>query len=1112
MNSLIIKTINNVFFALFVIVLSIRGCLAAESPIHFERLSIKDGLPHYSVRSILQDSQGFIWVGTLGGLARYDGYSFKVFKHNPKVPTSISDNNIRVIIEDNKGYLWVGTENGLNRFNPQTEVFQNFHHNNDPNSLSDDGVLAITEDSQGNLWIGTKRGLNLFDFENETFKSYYNDSNIINSLSDDYVRVVFEDSQGDFWIGTNDGLNRFNYTMGTFQPYHHNPNDSLSIDHDVVMAIIEDSQGRLWIGTKRGGLNLFNYINETFKHYHHDANDSNSLSYDSIYSITEDRQGNIWIGTIGGLNLFIPQNDIFHHYRYDAKMSDSISSNIVYTVMEDRQGNFWVGTPKGLNHFTLPTENFYNYQHDDNDFNSLSSDVISAIAESNKNKFWVGTNKGLNLFNPKTEEFQRYQHDANDYNSLSSNNIKAIIEDRQGNVWIGTSDGLNLFDPKTNTFQRYYNDAKDFNSLSNNYVRAITEDRYGNIWIGTSGGLNLFKPDSNNFLHYRYSLDDRNSLSDDNIYALIEDSQGNLWLGTKRGLNLFNPETETFQHYLHDDNDLNSLSGNKVTSIKEDHQGNIWIGTSRGLNLLDRESNSFKRFDITNGLPSNIILSIEEDNEGRLWISSTHGLSRFNPESVSFTNYDMSNGLLNTMYNHGASFKSSSGELFFGGWYGLTHFSTNIIIDDKVKPIVVFTDFFIGNQSVPTVTNNSVLIDNLSNEDIFTIPNAIHSTNAITLNHQQNMVTFEFSTLHFTNPKKHQYAYRLEGWDKQWIATDYRNRRATYTNLPAGNYILRVKASNANGVWNEQGASLNLIIKPPPWKTWWAYAIYGLIFLWSVWLFIRIQRNKVLFERNLNKQLENKVIERTIDLQKSNEKLEEISITDQLTGLKNRRFLDNNLKNDVDLVLRKYYDCNLDKTLNMINESDLIFFLIDLDHFKEVNDIHGHTAGDAVLVQIKYILEQVFRETDYLVRWGGEEFLVIARFTERSNAPELAERLRKTVENYEFSIGENNILKKTCSIGFACYPFSTQDTEALTWNQVVDVADHCMYAAKKSSRNAWVGLYNNTNVRGNDLFKAVIEKTETLLQTDELEILTSITEVDQVNWLGDELIPAQASN
>jgi len=1506
MNSSTIKTINNLFLALLITVLPIKVGLAAESTIRFDRLTVEDGLPHYDVRSILQDRQGFLWVGTTDGLARYDGNSFKTFKHNSEKPTSLSANSIMVIIEDSHGYIWIGTSKGLNRFDPETETFKHYRHDiNDSSSLSNDSISAITEDKQGYLWIGTDKGLNRFEPETETFKHYRHDPDDANSLSYDGVMAITEDSIGNIWVGTFEGLNKFNPVTESFEHYLKKDDNPDNLNLKWVSAIFEDSKNNLWIGTWEG-LSRFSPEKKTFQHYHRFATE-NQGSKDRVKAITEDTQGNLWVGTVGGLMKFNSETEIFEHYSHDTKGSSNLSSNHVTAMIQDFQGNVWVSTTDGLNWFNPQALVFQHYQHNTVDTNSLSSSSVWAITEDSLGNLWVGTDKGLNHFDPKTQTFKQYHHDAEDANSLASDFISAIKEDSQGILWIGGK-GLSRFDPETGTFKHYRHNVDDANSLSSGIVLGITEDSQGYLWIATNKGLDRFEPKMKTFKHYRHNVDDANSLSSDLVWAITEDNKGNIWIGTSYGLNKFNPNTQTFKRYL-------ELSRSLVNDIFEDSESNLWIGTRRGLYRLVEETNAFKRFDINDGLPNNWVMGIEEDNQGRLWVSTRNGLSRSNSNKEIFTTYNVSDGLQSNDFRRRASVKISSGELYFGGVNGFNRFTPDKILEDRKSPKVIFTSILLANQSVAIAHNQdkeSNKVNSTHNNSPLT--KAIHLTKTLELTHEQNMVTFEFSTLHFNNPKKHQYKYQLvgEGWNEQWITTDYKNRRATYTNLPSGDYVLRVKASNADGVWNEEGTSLKLTILPPWWLSGMAYSFYVLAFLSLIFVFVRAQRKKVLYERSIvrrlkqvdtlkdeflantshelrtplngiiglaeslmdgvagqlpnkankdlamvvasgkrlanlvndildfsklknhhlelhakpidlysmtevvlalsrpllgdkklvlvndvmidfsaaqadenriqqtlhnlvgnaitfteqglitvsaktengwikvkvtdtgigipedrltnifesfeqvegiesrvyggtglglavskklvelhggvlsvesslgkgstfsftlpiahepalnknknnssitrlhwmedealpeqknsttsnkgfkillvddepinrqvlhnhlsvqdyqlvevsggeqaleaiteqgpfdlvlldimmpkvsgyevckilrlshdindlpvifltaknqvddlvhsfsvgandyltkpvsklellarvetqlrlldiNRNLENKVLERTEqlhskteELQEANSVLEQMSLTDQLTGLQNRRFLINNIENDIALVLRKYQSCSESKNKNMPEAADLIFFLIDLDHFKMVNDIHGHTAGDAVLVQIKEILEQVFRETDYLVRWGGEEFLVIARFTDRSNAPELAERLRKTVESHEFvisedSTGEYKALKKTCSIGFACYPFSPQDTEALTWNQVVDVADHCMYAAKKSSRNAWVGLYNKTHGHADDLFTSVIEQTQTLVQSNELEMLTSILEHDQVNWLAEEL-------
>lgn len=1105
-----IKTINHLGLVLLLSILPISLVFASGASLRFEHLSLEQGLPQISATSVIQDQQGFLWIGTRDGLARYDGYRFKVFKHNADDPYSLSSNEIWAIFEDNQGMLWVGTwGGGLNRFNPNTEQFTHYRSDDsNPHSLNNDTVFAITQDRLGMIWLGTRGGgLNRFDPKTEQFSHYRSDDSNPHSLSEDTVTAITQDQQGMLWVGTYGGLNRFNPKTERFTRYRSDANNPNSLSNDKIRIITQDRQGTLWVGTN-GGLNRFNPKTEQFTHYRFDADNSHSLSNDTVLAITQDRQGELWVGTWSGLNRFNPKTEQFTRYRFDANNPNSLSDDTVGAIIQDRHGTLWLGTHGGgLNRFNPKTEKFGHYRFDASNPNGLNDDNVRAITQGRHGDLWMGTwSGGLNRLNPKTQQFSHYQFDANDPNSLSDGIVLATTEDRQGILWVGTyGGGLNRFDPNTGQFTRYHAAPNSSNSLSHNTVWAITEDSQGTLWLGTWGGLNRFDPKTNQFTHYRANPDNPNSLSDDTIVAITEDSQGMLWVGTYTGLNRFNPKTGQFTHYRYDPNNPNSLSNNDTWAITEDSQGTLWVGTTNGLNRMDPQTGQFKRFTEKQGLPNNIIHRIEEDNDGFLWLSTGKGLSRFNPVTERFKNFDASDGLQSNEFNSGASFKGNSGELFFGGVKGFNRFFPDEITEDDQMPVVVFTDMLLLNKPVPIGQQalKNEHDDQLPNQG-FSLDQAIHLTQELTLTHHENLVSFEFSALHFTNPKKNQFAYRLEGFDKHWITTDYKKRFATYTNLSGGNYVLRVKSSNPDGLWNEEGASVNITVLPPPWKSWWAYTIYVAILIGSLFGFVRSQRQKVLFERRISAHLECKVKERTFELLEANNqlesanlKLEEVSLTDQLTGLKNRRFLNNNIDNDIALTNRQYQN---EITDNKPENSDLICFLIDLDHFKQVNDIHGHSAGDAVIVQVKDILKQVFRETDYLIRWGGEEFLVVARFADRKKAAGLAERLRETVERHDFDIGEGKVLKKTCSIGFACYPFLRQQPTTLEWSRIVDVADHCLYAAKKSDRNAWVGIDSTAACIEDDLFARVTGQTQALIDSKELQVFTSISKHNNVTW------------
>ena len=849
--------------------------LAIEPSIRFEHLSVEDGLPNSSISCSLQDSQGFIWFGTQNGLARFDGISFKIYKNNQDNPQSLSSNYIKAITEDQQGNIWVGTDSGLNHFNPKTEQFT--HYRSDAantNSLSHDSIMAITGDQQGNIWVGTDgSGLNRFNPKTKQFTHYRYDTAILGSVSHDRITAITEDQKGNLWVGTwGGGLNRFNSKTEQFSHYRFNSSNSNSLSHDYVWAITEDQHGNLWIGTNGGGLNLFNPRSEKFSHFRYDETNHNSLSHDIIRAITIDRQGDLWLATYGGgLNRFNPEIGQFSRYLHSPANPNSLSHDSVWTIMEDQQSNLWVGTWGGLNRYNPKTKQFSHYRHDAVNPSSLSHDSVWAIMEDQQGNLWVGTDKGLNSFNPKNELFTHYRHDKANSNSLSQDEVVAVTEDQQGNIWAGTwGGGLNYINPRTKQFTHYRFDSENSNSLSHDFVWAITEDQHGNLWIGTNGGgLNRFNPKTEQFTHYRHDAANLNSLSHDNVMAITEDQQGNLWVGTDGGgLNQFNPEREQFVHYRYDAANSSSLSHDSVRDITEDHEGNIWIGTGNGVTLLDKKTGHFKRYYEKDGLASNVIGNILQDNAGMIWISTINGLSRLNPGTQQFKNYDVGDGLQSNAFNIGAAIKANSGELFFGGNSGFNRFLPENIKEDFEKPKIVLTDMLLLNQSV-TINDNSVVAKDEVSSPLkpFTLDKAIHLTSEITLTHLENLMSFEFSALHFTNPKKIQYAYQLEGWNDKWIKTDYKNRRATYTNLPGGEYVLRVKAANPDGVWNEQGASLKITILPPPWKTGWAYSLYTLVLLGFVWYFIRSQRQKVVIEKSMNRLLEHKVSVRTGELE-----------------------------------------------------------------------------------------------------------------------------------------------------------------------------------------------------------------------------------------------------
>ncbi|MFT4928443.1 MAG: signal transduction histidine kinase/ligand-binding sensor domain-containing protein [Phenylobacterium sp.] len=805
----------------------------------FDRVSIELGLSQVTVLSIVQDYKGFLWFGTQDGLNRYDGYNFKVFRHNPDDPHSISDNDILNLTVDSAGSLWIGTDNGLNRYDANTERFSQFKHNSAaPNSLSHNSVWAIVEQSAGVYWIGTNGGgLNRFNSATGLFKHYQHQANDPASLSSNHIRALYKDSKGSLWLGTLDkGLNRFNPQQQTFDRFAHNPSDPHSLSDNFVRAITEDNQGALWLATANG-LNRLNLDAQRsqakFTRYSQQDTEPNSLSHHDILSLFKDSNGVLWIGTDGGgLNRYNAHSEDFSHFEYQEENLSSLGGNRILSMHEDNQGGLWFGTRRaGLSKITPQRQHFGHFKHQRSDPASLSHSAIWSIYQDLSNTLWVGTEHGLNRNRPTADnsdsfDFEHFNPQPSNPESLSHDRVQAIKHDSHGNLWVGTfGGGLNRYEPNSakQSFTHFKYQPSDPNSLRYNHVTTLFEDSKKNLWVGTSGGgLNRYNPQTQNFLRF--------DLNHGYVICLIEDDNGTLWVGTNGGLYRFDSDdlndntNKHFPAYQHQPSQPNSLSHNNVQSLYQDSQGSLWIGTSGGLNKFDIQSQTFTHYKEENGLANDSIYGILADDQGLLWLSTNKGIARFNPLTEQFKHYDVNDGLQSDEFNQGAHFKSGDGELFFGGINGLNRFFPADIKDDKQPPQVVFTDFLLVNRSVPVNASGDVA----TAQSEFSLSKSIDNIDNLTLTYEQNLVAFEFAGLHFTNPMKNQYAYKLEGQDKDWIYTDAKNRRATYTNLAAGDYTLRIKASNKDGYWTEpgQGRTLKITMLPPPWKTWWAYWLY----------------------------------------------------------------------------------------------------------------------------------------------------------------------------------------------------------------------------------------------------------------------------------------------
>ncbi|WP_448700552.1 two-component regulator propeller domain-containing protein [Mucilaginibacter sp. AW1-3] len=830
----------------------------AQKPnIKFTHVNIEQGLSNSWIEAIFQDSRGFMWIGTRNGLDRYDGQQFKIYQSNKKDTTSISDNSIKYIYEDRDHNLWVGTANGLNRFDANKDRFIRYKHNpGNIHSISNNVISCIYQDKRKNLWVSTfGGGLNLFNKTRKTFQHFFHVKGIKSSISSDTTNTICEDQNGNLWVGTKLGLNLFNPGDRSFTLY----SNSLDHDHSNVSNDIKymqtDNKGNLWLGTVNAGIVVFNVAQKTFKQYKHQADNDASLSGNEIYCVFADREGRIWIGSVNeGLNLYDTVTDGFFHYQYQVDNPLSLSQKTASAIFEDNQGNLWVGTHRGGLNLYAPNADRFNLYRQGESSATLSFSDVKSFCQDSKGRIWVGTDGGgLNLFDRKTNTFHRYLYDANNPKTVGSNAVLDIIQDTTGNIWVSTwGGGLNLFDPEHGTFTRFKNNPEDKTTISSDFVQKVYVDKKGNFWVGTYfGGLNLFNPKTRRFKRVTKDPDGVTAFSGNSVVSINGDKAGNVWFGTDDGgLNRYNLNTNRFSHYFNMEEE-----NPDIREIFTDSKGRLWIGQI-GLYIFDPVKNTFSTYTPKAGLADEQIKGITEDKQGNLWISTSNGLTRFNPQTFAFKKFNMADGLQGMEFESNAALTTNTGEMLFGGTKGLNTFYPDKITTNRFVPPVYITGFQIFNKKISPTDENSPLKTEIS------------LTKQITLSYRQSSLEFEYAGLNYTTSRNNQYAYKLEGFDTSWSYV-HNTRKAAYTNLSPGTYIFRVKASNNDGIWNETGASLVIVIDPPFWLTWWFKILVLAIIGGSVY---GLYQNKLAVIQKQKKRLERQVEERTAEVnQKVNE-------------------------------------------------------------------------------------------------------------------------------------------------------------------------------------------------------------------------------------------------
>lgn len=840
----------------------------------FRRLTVGDGLSQSWVRAIHQDRTGFLWFGTGEGLNRYDGAVFTAYYRQSRDPHSLVSSAIQSIFEDSRGNLWIGTEEGLNRYDRALDRF------NRSSRWPGGFISGIAGDRDGRLIVASRDlGIFLFDPETDSVRSWIRGIHEAGLYEDRIIHAILMDRAGMLWVGTDQGLDRLDAEGRDVLRFGKGPAGKNGLSDDDIRSLLQDKAGRIWVGTANGGLNLLTgepgrsgRVRVT--RFIHEPGRPSGIGPGSVLALLEDRSGTLWIGLEnGGLDRVslgsMPDPDaVFRHSRSNPADPSGLSGNSIHSLCQDHEGGVWAGTfGSGVNYTHPLMKKFSHVRQIPGSQNSLNSNLVNALLEEGP-ILWIGTEGGLTRHDRVRGTFRHFVHDPADPKSIGSDAVWKLFRDSRGDLWIGTwGGGLNRFERASGSFTRYRHDPRDAASISGDRIFGMTEARDGALWVGTMGeGLNRMDPRSRTFTRYRHDSRNPAGLANDYVSTLLTDSKGRIWIATAATVDVLDPATGVFRHYRRDDDRPRSLSANYATVFFEDSRKNLWIGTPEGLNVYNPATDDFDRYDTDSGLPNNQVKGILEDSAGNLWISTNRGITRFTagtkrPEKPVFVHYDAGDGLQGNEFIKRSCWRSPDGRMYFGGGNGYNYFNPDSLKENPFIPPVVLTGFSLFNRPVRPGTGDSPL------------RSAIGVTDGIVLGHRQSVMAFEFAGLSYLMPSKNRFAYRMEGFDPDWIEAGTA-RSATYTNLHPGRYTFRVRGSNNDGLWNEQGASIRIRIRPPFWGTAW----FRLAFLAGLGaLLFATQRMRTNRIRKQNRELERGIRERTAELEASNREIQAFS-------------------------------------------------------------------------------------------------------------------------------------------------------------------------------------------------------------------------------------------
>jgi len=982
---------------------------ATDDVVRFINTGMREGLANASVSAMVQDAAGFIWIGTQGGLHRWDGRSFTLYENEPFDPMSLPHNLIQTLFMDEDGVtIWLGTYGGLAKFDTRTGRFSSWTHDPaNPASLINDVVVSIARDKDGRLWVGTLDGLDRM--EGDAFIHYKADPERQGALAVGLIRSLLRDSRGSFWVGTSGGgLYRYLAEADSFEALRDDPASDAGLPSDYVFSIKEDAAGFLWLALWNFGIARFDSATGDFVGF--------PLEDTRVYFVNAAVPGLVRAGTWGG-GLFELSTDTgaIRRYRSNADRQWSLPHDTMYSMLVDKLGNSWIGTNGGgFSLLVRDSEGYSIYEHSPSDPGSRASGKTISVIEDRKGRLWVSTyNGGLDRLDPGATAFRHYRHDPKNPRSLPNDIVVKLYEDSTGTIWTLTNMGMAYYDETRDAFTRIARDPADPDSIADNVLYDMVEEPgTGNFWIATyTKGLEYWDRKANKFIHHPSVQGDPTTPSDNLVYSLVYDSKGRLWAGTNAGLCRYEG-AGIFVRYLASKDDTTLLPSKNIRDLMVDSSGRLWIATNGGgVARYVEATDSFEHWTKRDGLQSNVVLGLVEGTAGSIWAATTNGLSVMDPESGRWRPFFDQSRLRFGEFTSGR-FRNSSGILYFGALNALY----------RIDPARVSYA-----STIPPVKMTSIKV---LNKD-FDSGLAPWFTDKIQLGWSEANLSLGFAALDYGDPLRVQYAYKLEGFDDDWIYSGARSY-ASYTNLPGGkSYVFRVKAANGVGDWGDDATALRVTVSQAPWYSWWAILVYLALLFAAIWT-ISVFRSRAL--------LKGRVDELSIlknQLETANVRLEVLAAHDGLTGLLNRRALDAELSRRCVAATRL--------------QEPVAVLMIDIDYFKAYNDRYGHQAGDECLIAVSAAISAALeRPQDSVARYGGEEFAAIMPGNSEAGALKVAERVRAAVEALSMEHASSTVAPVvTVSVGYT----SVVPDAGLNPSALLDLADAALYRAKEAGRN-----------------------------------------------------------